>query len=263
MVVRTIVMIGAGNVATQLALTLFQKNLSIIQVFSRTALSANTLAQKINAEPITRPGNIIPDADLYIIAVSDDAIAGLAKDFHFGNHLVVHTSGTISMDVLKNVSAKYGVFYPLQTFSKERKADFTTIPVLIEASDNESENILVDLGKLISETVLVCDSEKRKIIHLSAVFACNFSNFMFTLSGEILASRQLSFDLLRPLIMETAAKVMLQNPALAQTGPAKRNDLGVMATHKQLLANDPDKLEIYSLLSKLIFNIEKEKNTNG
>ena len=259
---HTLVIIGAGNVATQLAITFAQKNLQIKQVFSRTAYSANALAEKVNADPITQPEKITPDADLYLVAVSDDAIASVVNRFHFGNSLVVHTSGTVQMDVLMNSGSRCGVFYPLQTFSKERKADFSNIPILIEASDNESENQLMDLGKLISGNVLVCNSEKRKLIHLAAVFACNFTNFLFTLSEDLLASHQLSFDLLRPLIMETAAKVIQQSPGSAQTGPAKRNDLGVMASHKQLLANDPEKLEIYSLLSKLIYDFETRKN-NG
>lgn len=257
MVIRKIVLIGAGNVATHLGLTFLNKGLIIEQVYSRTALSANTLAAKLHAVPVIRIEEIMMGADLYIISVSDDAIGEIVKKFNFGETLVVHTSGTIPMEILKKCAGAYGVLYPLQTFSKDREIDFSTVPVLIEASDPQLEIALLDLGNLISARIQVCDSEKRKIIHLAAVFACNFSNHMYTLSEEILASKLLSFDLLRPLIFETARKVMHQNPRDAQTGPAFRNDQSVMETHLQLLAGDPEKQEIYKALSKQISKIVK------
>jgi len=259
MAIRNIVFIGAGNVATNLAVAFFNKNLTITQVYSRTALSADKLASKINAVPVTNPSEIFTDAGLYIISVSDDAIVEVTKTLIPGQNLFVHTSGTVPVDILKPVSAKYGVFYPLQTFTKDREIEFSNIPLLIEASDPESERELLELGKIISNDVRICNSEKRKTIHLAAVFACNFSNLMYILSEEILTSQQLPFDLLRPLILETAQKVMQQHPRNAQTGPAKRNDLKVMAAHLELLAGDSEKQEIYKLLSKLISNLENRK----
>ncbi len=263
MALRRIVLIGAGNVATHLGLAFLNKGLIIEQVYSRTALSANSLAAKLHAVPVIRSEEIMPGADLYIISVSDDAITEIVKKINFGESPVVHTSGTVPMDIFKQSAPAYGVFYPLQTFSKDREIDFSTVPVLIEASDPQLERMLADLGNLISARVQVCDSEKRKIIHLAAVFACNFSNFMYTLSEEILSSQQLSFDLLRPLILETAGKVMRQNPRDAQTGPAIRNDRSVMETHLQLLAGDPEKHEIYKILSKPISKLVNKENHGG
>jgi predicted short-subunit dehydrogenase-like oxidoreductase (DUF2520 family) len=252
MTIRKIVLIGAGNVATHLGLAFLNKGLKIEQVFSRTALSANSLASKLHAVPVVRIEEIIMGADLYIISVSDDAIGEIANKINFNDGLVVHTSGTVPMDILKQCTGVCGVFYPLQTFSKDREIDFHDVPVLIEASDPQMKKALSDLGNLISAKVQVCDSEKRKFIHLAAVFACNFSNFMYTLSDEILNTQQLSFDLLRPLILETALKAMHQNPLEVQTGPAIRNDQSVIDAHLKLLAGDPEKQEIYKTLSKQI-----------
>jgi len=263
MVFRKIVLIGAGNVATHLGLAFLKHDLNIVQVYSRTELSANILASKLNAVPATRPEEIITGADLYIISVSDDAVVELVKKINFGESPVVHTSGTVPINVLRECSSSFGVFYPLQTFSKDREIEFSTVPVLIESSDPELERALVDLGNLISTRVQVCDSEKRKFIHLAAVFACNFSNFMYTLSEEILTSKQLSFDILRPLILETAEKVMRQNPQQSQTGPAARNDQSVMAAHLKLLSGYPEKQAIYKMLSKQISNLVNTEKNGG
>lgn len=255
--IRNIVLIGAGNVATHLGVAFLNKGLIIEQVFSRTVLSANSLAAKLHAVPVIRIEEIIMDADLYIISVSDDAIGDIVNKINFSDSMVVHTSGTVPMDILKQCSDACGVFYPLQTFSKDREIDFHDVPVLIEATNPQMESTLSNLANLISAKVQICDSEKRKFIHLAAVFACNFSNFMYTLSEEILSSKQLSFDLLRPLILETAMKVMRQNPMEAQTGPAIRNDFSVIEAHLKLLAGDPEKQEIYKTLSKQISKLLK------
>jgi len=176
----------------------------------------------------------------------------LAKELNFKDKLVVHTSGSLPMDVLKEVSSNFGVFYPLQTFSKSRKADFKSIPICIEANTADNENHLVDLGTSISGNVQHINSEERKILHLAAVFACNFPNYMYTIAEQILARNKLDFNFLKPLIEETAAKVQTIDPHNAQTGPAKRGDKIIMNQHLELLKDSPGFKDIYKLISSEI-----------
>jgi predicted short-subunit dehydrogenase-like oxidoreductase (DUF2520 family) len=254
--IKNIVLIGAGNVATQLAFALEKAGSQILQVYSRSTNSAETLANDLYTDFTTDVKNIMSGADLYIVSVSDDAVKPLTNDLFFGDKLVVHTSGSLSIDEVKPMSMNYGVFYPLQTFSKTRKANFETIPICIEANNVETEKLLMDLANSISGKVLKVNSEKRKLFHLAAVFACNFPNFMYATAEQILKDSNLDFDLLRPLISETAAKVQTMTPAEAQTGPAKRGDEDIINQHLDLLNEFPGYKEIYQLISS---EIQKNK----
>ncbi len=250
--IKNIVLIGAGNVATQLAFALENAGFQISQVYSRSTNSAETLANELYTDFTTDLKTIISDADLYIVSVSDDAVKTLANDLFFEQKFVVHTSGSLPMNVLEEVSTNFGVFYPLQTFSKSRKADFKSIPICIEANTSGNENLLLELGNSISENVQQIKSEERKILHLAAVFACNFPNFMYTIAEQILSSNKLDFKLLKPLIEETAAKVQSIDPIDAQTGPAKRSDSKIMDQHLDLLNDSPGFKDIYNLISSEI-----------
>jgi predicted short-subunit dehydrogenase-like oxidoreductase (DUF2520 family) len=247
-----IVLIGAGNLATQLGISLHQAGFKILQVYSPTGKSADTLATKLNSTGVNDIKKIDRGANIYFISIKDDAIASFAKRFTLDDQLVVHTSGTVEADVLKACSTNYGVFYPLQTFSKDKPIDFKNIPVCIESSNATALRQMERVARMISCNVQEISGEQRRILHLAAVFACNFSNHMYTIAAGILDKHHLSFDLLKPLIAETANKIQSYLPAEMQTGPAIRGDLKTMRSHRRLLNNDKELKKIYKLISKHI-----------
>jgi predicted short-subunit dehydrogenase-like oxidoreductase (DUF2520 family) len=250
-----ITIIGAGNLATQLGLTLYNEGYFISQVYSHKLKNAAVLAKRIKGEAISDLKKLSADSSIYIIAVKDDAIESVARQLNFKDKIVVHTSGSIPIDVLKNCSKNYGVFYPLQTFSKEKSVDFKTIPICIEANNSKTSTTLTYFAKSISENVKKVNSEQRKKIHLAAVFACNFSNYMYVVSEKLLKKEKLSLDLLKPLIEETSSKIKNYSPGSVQTGPAIRNDKKTMEAHIKLLSKEKDLQKIYTLLSKSIRRI--------
>jgi len=247
-----IVFIGAGRLATNLAKELYGKKYNIIQVYSRTFESAKLLSDQVDASPTNIISEIVTDADLYIFSVKDSVLVELISKIPSDKGLWVHTSGSISMDVFQGYTKRYGVIYPFQTFSKERKVDFSKVPLLIEAN-NEDDILLVErFCRKLSEIVYRLSSEKRQYIHLTGVFACNFVNHMYAISEEILKKEEIPFDILLPLIDETAAKVHQLSPRLAQTGPAIRYDENIINKHIGLI-DDPAIKSIYTLLSESIY----------
>ena len=247
-----IVLLGSGNVATHLAIALKEAGKTIVQIYSRTLENAGFLAKKVKADFTTDIAKIACNADLYIIAVSDDALAEVANGIDVNNNLIVHTSGSAPMDILKSCSENRGVLYPLQTFSRSRNIDFGKVPLCIEANSIESRERLKNLALSLSENIHFVDSEKRRVLHLAAVFACNFSNFMYTIAQKITEENNLSFDILKPLIEETAAKIEEITPVEAQTGPAVRGDEKIMKLHMDMLRKYPEFMEIYRLISEKI-----------
>ena len=254
----TFVFIGAGNLATQLAINLKNNGHTVLQVFSRTEKSAKTLAEKINAAYTTLPEEVCSEADIYVVALNDSAFETILPSINFGDKLVVHCSGSLPLSVLKKYAAHSGVFYPLQTFSKNRPVNFQDIPVFVEANSKENEIRLTNLARSISGKVSVLDSEKRKFLHIAAVFACNFVNHFYAVSAEILKSKGVSFDVLKPLVLETALKVQKMEPAKAQTGPAVRFDRNVISSHLRELENFQEYRELYRLISESIFNFHQK-----
>jgi predicted short-subunit dehydrogenase-like oxidoreductase (DUF2520 family) len=254
---KTAVLIGAGNLAFHLGQALFAKGIKIMQVFSRTETSAKPLADILNATFTTNLDNIIPDADYYIICVKDDAITEVVKAMPAVSGIVMHTSGSIEISVLQKF-AKAAVFYPLQTFSKSKaNVDFELVPICIEANSSETLTELKKLASLISSNVQEADSAQRKTIHLAAVFACNFSNHLFSISADLLAEQNLDFSLLLPLIEETFSKIKKVSPAEAQTGPAKRKDFITINKQLELLKDQPELANIYSMFSEGILKKQK------
>jgi len=248
-----IVCVGSGNVATHLTKAFRVKGARIVQVYSPDISNANLLAKEIDALAISDLAELSQVADLYLIAVKDDAIATIAHKLNVVKGIVVHTSGATPMSVLADAGIQnYGVFYPLQTFSKSRDLNFSNVPLCLEAGNAEVLNRLKSLAETLSPLVYEIDGEKRRILHLSAVFASNFVNHLYHLGGEILAEHQIAFELLRPLILETAEKVQTRLPFDVQTGPAVRDDQETMKSHVSLLENRPDLQEIYKFLSKSI-----------
>jgi Uncharacterized conserved protein len=246
-----VVCIGSGNVATHLANALKAKGVNLIQVWSRDLTNASELAKTINAEAISDLNELDRSADLYIIAVKDDAIPTIVESLKDVNGLVAHTSGATGIDTL-SAHRNYGVLYPLQTFSKTKPIDFTNVPLCIEANNADSLELLKEVANKLSSPVYEVSSEKRKILHLAAVFACNFVNHLYVLSDKVVEHFGLDFEMLKPLIMETALKVQTELPTNVQTGPAVRNDEQTMIKHQDLLNEMPELKEIYQILSKSI-----------
>lgn len=250
-----ITLIGSGNVATHLAAALKNAGHNIVQVYSRTMQNAALLAYHVKAEAIDDLKAINTETDLFIIATKDDAIGPIAEQLAVHQKLMVHTSGATDLYSLLAFSDNVGVFYPLQTFSKTKEVDFRNVPVCIEANNEAIAKTLKQLAQTISNKVYHIDSEKRKALHLAAVFACNFPNYLYTIAQQIIAKQGLDFELLRPLIQETAEKVQSADPASVQTGPAIRNDEITLALHRQLLEGEPDLQQLYFLLSQGIIKL--------
>jgi predicted short-subunit dehydrogenase-like oxidoreductase (DUF2520 family) len=249
---KNVVMLGAGNVATHLATTLQKNGYRISQVYSRTSASAENLAKKLKTTFTTEINKIDKTADIFIYCVSDNALETVVQQFDHSEGLHLHTAGSISVDIFKNKRRNYGVLYPLQTFSKQKEIDFSSVPLFLEANSSENmSEIRLIAGKL-SNKVYEISSEERMKMHISAVFACNFSNYLYQIASDLLGESHLPFDLMIPLIEETVAKLKSLTPYQAQTGPAVRNDRNVVNKHVKALEYDSEKQLVYQLLSDLI-----------
>lgn len=253
-----IVFIGAGNLATALAKEMYRHELHISQVYSRTEDSASLLADQLNCPWTTSVDEIIPDADWYVFSVKDDALTTLVSSLKQNNGLWLHTAGSMPATIFEGFTKRFGVIYPLQTFSKKRKVNFSRVPFILEANNADDLTELKRISGLLSEDIRVLNSEERKQIHLAAVFACNFANHMWSLAWKILEDKHISPEILIPLIEETAAKIQELSPAQAQTGPAIRYDKNVIDKHIDLL-DDKDMKTVYQLLSKSIYKTQNEK----
>ncbi len=245
----SVVILGAGNVATHLFKGFSKSdNVSVNQWFNR---NLNTIAKYKNSVAITDDLSKLKDADIYILAVSDDAIADLSSQLPFNDKLVVHTSGSVSVyDIDKK--HKRGVLYPLQTFSKAAEMDFTDVPICIETIDKKNYPLLKKLAVSIGSPTKRINSDQRRVLHLAAVFVNNFTNQLYRIGHEITESEGAEFDLLKPLILETAKKVQEFSPFMAQTGPAKRNDKKTIKKHLKQLENNSHHQDIYKLLTASI-----------
>ena len=252
-----IVILGAGNVATHLSLALKKADFNIKCVYSKTIQSAKELALKVDAHYTNEINHIPVEADLYIIAVKDDVIKSVVGQLDMEYGIVVHTAGSIPINIFENKFSNYGVFYPLQTFSKARNMDFSGIPLCIEANTKPLEDILIRLAQQLTTVVELVDSQQREVLHLAAVFACNFSNHMYAAAFDILKKSGITFDLLKPLIAETVQKAMDSNPVKAQTGPAVRNDQKVISKHLEMLKDKPELEKIYRFVSESIYQLRK------
>ncbi len=244
----SIVLIGTGNIATHLFDTFnLYDTINVEQVVGRSEKSLAYFSKKTDVCLIN---NTIKNADLYIIAVSDDAITSVSEKLKNKNGLIVHTSGSAPLSGL-SFNKNTGVFYPLQTFTKGKQVDFKTIPICIESNKESDLNLLQQLAKTISNKVYEISTTERQHLHVAAVFVNNFTNYMFTLGNEICEENKVPFDILKPLISETVAKISKLKPIDAQTGPAKRNDIQTMQRHIEQLQSK-EKKNIYKLLSEAI-----------
>lgn len=250
----TVTILGAGNVATHLYKAFTKaNNITVSQWYNRSLKLLNHYKNEVD---ITDDLNHLKEADVYILAVSDDAVAELSEKLPFENKIVVHTSGSVNVHDLDKKHNR-GVFYPLQSFSKTAQLDFANVPICIETVNKPDYHILKALALAIGSPVKKVNSDQRQVLHLAAVFVNNFTNQLYRIGHEITESEGAEFDLLKPLILETAKKIQDLSPYKAQTGPAKRNDKKTLKKHLSIL-NNQDHKAIYNLLTKSI-----QKTHNG
>lgn len=256
---KRVVIIGSGNLAEALAQAVAASELELVQVFARNAARAEEVARLAASQWTTDPEQLA-EADIYILSVSDKAIGLLASSLPIPTKAVVaHTGGSVPLDELPAKFPRRAVIYPLQTFTKGRRIDFSQIPILVEASDALLRAEIEALAGKLSGKVMAADSAHRAKLHLAGVFACNFANHMYAIGERIAQNGGFSFDILKPLIAETAAKaVAAASPADVQTGPAVRNDFTTKALHSDMLDFDLRLKNIYSTISQSIWETSKK-----
>ena len=242
-----IVIIGSGNVAYHLAKAFQENKIPVSQLFGRNENDLKFISEQLQ---VPFSATQLQDANLYLICVSDGSISEVSKLITKENCLVAHTSGSLPKEILEGNFRKAS-FYPLQTFSKSKDLDYKEVPFFLESDDENDLELLKNLALNISEKVMISTYEKRKYIHLTAVFACNFVNHLFARAKEISDSQEIPFDYFLPLIKETTAKIEILEPKLAQTGPAIRNDERVLKAHEELIT-DEEQLKIYKIMNESI-----------
>lgn len=249
-----IVFVGAGRLATNLAKALHEKGHTITAVYSRTQASADALCSVVGGFPTDSLSALPSTADAFIIAIKDAALTTVIPLLAQGrtDQCFLHTAGSMPLSVFEGHAPHAGVFYPMQTFSKERAVSFAHLPIFLEATDASTLSLAETLARSISDNVRPLSSDQRRYLHLAAVFACNFVNHCYALSAEILQRHDIPFDVMQPLIDETAEKIKTLSPREAQTGPAVRYDENVINAQMDLLRDDPSMQELYALMSKSI-----------
>lgn len=248
-----IVIIGSGNIATHLAKSFVNQGHDIVEVYSKTSANAKTLADAVYAYTFTTTFESLNlKADLYLIAVADSAITDVIDELPDSiEGLVIHTSGATPLDILAKFKA-YGVIYPPQSINKNIETDLSKIPFGIEGNTKEVQDILFNFMQALAPKTFICNSKQRLALHISAVLVNNFPNALYQIANDILQKENLKFDLIKPIILETAQKVQTHLPELVQTGPAIRNDLNTIDKHLQFLSYSKELSEIYQILTDFI-----------
>ena len=255
-----VVIIGSGNLAEALARAVAKSDLELVQVFARNAERAHLIADLAQTDWATHPEMLSREADIYLIAVSDKAVGQVASTLPIpAEAAVAHTAGSVPLAAIPAKFARRAVFYPMQTFTKGREVDFSVIPVFLETPASGLREELEKFARKLTRTVIWADSAQRAKVHLAAVFACNFANHMYAVGERIVRSAGLDFEVLKPLIAETAAKACdAPSPLGVQTGPAVRNDFATKARHGELLSFDLRLKNIYSTISQSIWETSKK-----
>jgi predicted short-subunit dehydrogenase-like oxidoreductase (DUF2520 family) len=258
--VRKITCVGSGSVASSLLPTLYGAGYKISQVCSRNLKTAQPLAKMVGASCTSNLAELDPTVDFYIIAVADDEIENVLAQAKFGNGIVLHMSGSTPMSVFANHGIEhYGVLYPLQSFSRQHTVNFARVPLYVEACSKADLAAVIFMARKLSVEVFNIDSEKRMLLHIAAVFACNFSTHLLTIAAQLLQNVGLSYASLKPLVRETFERtLMVENPGNIQTGPAIRGDQRIVARHMEALASQPLMQQIYRLLSESIREMKAE-----
>ena len=247
-----VTLIGAGNLATQLGKALKKAGIIINQVYSRTEISAKMLGELLETEWLTDITKLRDDAEIYILSVKDSVLCDLISEVCKGREdkLFLHTAGSMPMSCFEGKAQHYGVFYPMQTFSKVKDVNFKTIPVFIEGNSAATEDMIRNFANRLSQRVITLSSADRKYLHLAAVWACNFTNHCYTVASDILGEHGIPFDVMLPLINETTEKLQTLSPKAAQTGPAVRGDKNVISQQLELMKHNTDLQKLYQMLSK-------------
>ncbi|MFH0893282.1 MAG: DUF2520 domain-containing protein [Bacteroidota bacterium] len=258
--INSFVVVGAGRAATQLAIALKNNGFQILQILGRSFESTKILADKIGCPFTIDSKQIRKDADACLISVPDESFVGIVKKLYMPYSIVMHTSGTMPLDSLKNISDSHGVLYPLQTMTLQCISDFSSVPLLIEGSDIETQNKIKSVAEILSDNVIEMNSAKRAVLHVAAVIACNFTNHLFAKSYEWCAQNKIDFSVLMPLIRQTCENATRNNPSTFQTGPAVRGDESVIAEHLHMLEANPELRELYAFLTNSIINDQKKSD---
>jgi predicted short-subunit dehydrogenase-like oxidoreductase (DUF2520 family) len=251
-----VVVIGTGNAATVFGRLFQNRAHKIVQVYGRNILKAEALAEELEATAIADLSSLTKNADLYLIAVSDKAVAEISTQLDINDHLVLHTTASLSKHILKEVSSSYGVLYPLQSLRKEMSID-TPIPLLIDGNNEATTLEIEAIASGLSSTVIRADDQTRMKMHVAAVFSCNFTNYMYLQSAAFCEKEGLDFSLLKPLIEETATRLREFHPAEVFTGPAVRGDMETINKHLSLLEAYPELHEVYRSLTEKIKGYKK------
>ncbi len=255
---RNIVLIGSGNVAYHLGNALKRSGNKLIKLINRTEERGERLAFELGCPFSTDLTSIPDETDVAIIAVKDDAITEVAKKIHCTGTIVAHTSGSVPLSALKDCSDRLGVFYPLQTMHRDGEVNMAEVPFCIEGNSKWNEGVLLELARSISGNVQTLNSEQRKVAHVAAVFACNFTNHFYALSEQILQQKGMELEILKPLISKTAKNILTDSPRELQTGPAKRNDAKVIQEHLELLDKlSPELGKLYQEITESIVKIHQ------
>ena len=248
-----IVIIGTGRVAFNIICGLCNSGRNIVQIYGRNPDKARKLAEITKSVPISSLNDINPNAGFYIISVSDSAIAEIASSMPKVKGMVVHTAGSVPVDILSEHHLRYGVFYPLQSFSLDKKTDWSKVPLFLESFPEPDDPGLISLAESLSKNIKFASSETRKSIHLAAVFTGNFVNYCYTAGHDILKHNNIDPSCMRPLMREVLDKAIdIKDPALVQTGPALRKDIKVINSHLDILKNNPVLYEVYEVISRAI-----------
>ncbi len=256
--IRSLTIIGAGNVGTRLALAFFKAGVSINQICSRTSAHAKRLSTDVLATYVCSIDKIEDSSDFYLFCVPDEKLRSISNEWQHHHKLVAHTAGTTPIEILAPFSDRHGVFYPLQTFSKGHNLSFRNLPICVEANNSDDLQLINNLALKLTTNVKKLSSEQRKVAHLAAVIASNFSNYMYMVAEEILKDQKIDFEIIHPLIMETARKAGRIGPLQAQTGPAIRGDKTTIDAHLKMLDSYPAYKEFYEVITNSILKANKK-----
>ena len=252
-----VVLIGSGNTATVLGKLIVRADHEMLQVFSRQTNHARELAAKLDCDFTTDLEMLRKDADLYLVAIADNALLNIESWLNTGRKLVMHTAGSVSMQVLEKVSMNFGILYPLQSLRKDLD-EIPEVPLLIDANTPENLALIEDFARSLSQQVYHANDHQRESTHLAAVIVSNFSNHLYTLAADFCSKENLDFKMLQPLIEEVATRLRSTSPNQVQTGPAIRNDLVTIEKHLNKLSAFPELQRFYQLFSEEIIHYYKK-----
>jgi len=254
-----VVIVGSGNVATVLGKVIHNAGHQVVQVLSRNENHAKELAKIFNCPSGSFKSTEYKEADIYLLAITDTALYHLDQYLHLGKKLVVHTAGSVSQEVLKNISSRYGIIYPLQSLIKTAEEEVSEIPLLVDGNSDETKSLILEFCKTFAGNVTFANDEERLRFHVAAVLVNNFTNHLFAMADEFCKQENIEFEKLYPLIDETIHRIKLHSPQSIQTGPAIREDIYTLGKHLQILSEHSDLKYLYLKLSESILKLHQKK----